>query len=115
MSNQTHNLKLNAGPYKSVAAGTKTIEMRLMDEKRKNIKVGDTIIFTHREDSSQSVVAKVIALHPFKTFDELYKNFDKVALGYKKDEDAKPEDMTQYYPQEEIDLYGVVGIEIKLI
>ena len=53
MSNTTHNLKLNAGPFASVAAGTKTIEMRLMDEKRKQIKVGDTIIFSHREDTAQ--------------------------------------------------------------
>ena len=115
MSNTTHNLKLNAGPFASVAAGTKTIEMRLMDEKRKQIKVGDTIIFSHREDADKKVTAKVVALHPFKNFDELYKNFDKTVLGYEENEEAKPEDMTQYYPQEEIDSYGVVGIEIKLI
>ena len=36
-------------------------------------------------------------------------------LGYYDDEDAKPKDMSQYYSDEEIQKYGVVGIEIKKV
>ena len=36
-------------------------------------------------------------------------------MGYKKDEEANPKDMEQYYPQEEQAKYGVVGIEIEVI
>ncbi len=110
-----HLLRLNDGPFASMEAGTKTIEMRLLDEKRKSIKPGDIIIFINRTNEDKRLKAKVIALHPFDSFKSLYKAFDKVKLGYKEDEIAKPEDMEMYYPKEEIESFGVVGIEIKLM
>lgn len=110
-----HYLKLAPNPFESIKAGTKTIEMRLLDEKRKNIKVGDVIIFVNRNDIDQRLKAKVINLHTFDNFKELYSAFDKSKLGYKSHEIAKPEDMEMYYPKEEIASYGVIGIEIKLM
>lgn len=89
--------------------------MRLLDEKRKGIKPGDVIIFINRNDIDQRLKTKVVAIHPFDTFGNLYAAFDKVKLGYKEDEIAKPEDMEMYYPKEEIEAFGVVGIEIKLM
>ena len=115
MQNKTHIFKLNDGPFASMQAGTKTIEMRLFDEKRQQIKEGDYIQFLKRSDNSISLTTKVKKLHRFPSFNELYKNFDKVMLGYKPDEIALPEDMAQYYPTEEIEKYGVVGIEIEVI
>jgi ASC-1-like (ASCH) protein len=43
----------------------------------------------------------------------LYKHFDKISLGYKEDEIANSKDMEEYYPKEEQEKYGVLGIEIK--
>ena len=40
-------MKLKNEPFVSIKNGLKTIEMRLFDEKRKQIKVGDTIEFTN--------------------------------------------------------------------
>ena len=51
----------------------------------------------------------------FDSFSSLYENFDKVALGYKESDEAKSEDMDFFYPIDEQEKYGVVGIEIKLI
>ena len=45
----------------------------------------------------------------------VYRNFPKQMLGYRDEEVAHPNDMTQFYPAEEIAEFGVVGIEIKLI
>lgn len=110
-----HYLKLAPAPFDSIRQGKKTIEMRLLDEKRKGIKIGDVIIFINRENIDQRLKTKVINLHKFDSFGDLYNNFDKEKLGYKKDEIAKPEDMEIYYPKEEIENFGVVGIEINLI
>ena len=110
-----HFLKLAPAPFESIKAGTKTIEMRLLDEKRKGIKPGDVIIFINRNDIDQRLKTKVVAIHPFDTFGNLYAAFDKVKLGYKENEIATPEDMEMYYPKEEIEAFGVVGIEIKLM
>ena len=109
-----HNMKLNNEPYNSIYYGKKDIEMRLYDEKRQLINVGDIIAFTNNE-TMDSFDAKVVFLHRYKSFNQLYEKFDKIRLGYREDEVAKAEDMEQYYSNEEIDKYGVVGIEIVVI
>lgn len=110
----THFMKLKNEPFMSIKNGLKTIEMRLFDEKRKQIKVGDTIEFTNIV-SLEKLKVKVIALHKFKNFEELYSHFNKTQLGYKETENANPNDMNQYYTNDDIHKYGVLGIEIKTI
>ena len=110
----THFMKLKNEPFMSIKNGLKTIEMRLFDEKRKQIKVGDTIEFTNIV-SLEKLKVKVIALHKFKNFEELYSHFNKTQLGYKQTEIASPNDMNQYYTNDDIEKYGVLGIEIKTI
>lgn len=110
----THFMKLKNEPFVSIKNGLKTIEMRLFDEKRKQIKVGDTIEFTNIV-SLEKLKVKVIALHKFKNFEELYSHFNKTQLGYKQTENANPNDMNQYYTNDDIHKYGVLGIEIKTI
>ena len=109
-----HQMKLAEGPYNSIKAGTKTIEMRLYDEKRRQVKIGDNIEFTNRE-TGETVLAEVLELHIFNSFEEMYKAFSKISIGYKEDEIANPKDMSQFYSDEDIAKYKVVGIEIKLI
>ena len=109
-----HNMKLNNKPYNSILYGKKNIEMRLYDEKRSKIKIGDIITFTNPE-TGNSFDVKVINLHKYKDFSYLYKLFNKERLGYEFDEEANYEDMYSYYSKEDISRYGVVGIEIKVI
>ena len=40
-----HKMKLNEDPFERIKNGTKTIEFRLFDEKRQQIKIGDQIEF----------------------------------------------------------------------
>lgn len=108
------NMKLQHEPFTSIKNGTKTIEMRLNDEKRSLLNIGDTIIFTDVE-TGEIIKAYVIALHHYSSFEDLYANFDKVKLGYKEDEEAKSSDMTKYYSPLEQAKYGVLGIEIKVV
>lgn len=107
-----HEMKLNNGPFKNIKDGTKTIELRLNDEKRQLLKIKDLIEFTNRETLEQMLV-EIINLYHYPSFEELYKHFDKVAMGYKEDEEANPKDMEEYYSKEEQEKYGVIGIEIK--
>ena len=109
-----HEMRLHDEPFRLIQAGTKTIELRLYDEKRQQIQVGDEIQFTSRA-TGEVQKTKVIAMHIYSSFADLYRDYDKVSLGYAKDEEAKPEDMEQYYSKEEQEKYGVVGIEIQLI
>ena len=63
----------------------------------------------------EKLLVEVVNLHHYNTFEELFKHFDKVSMGYKEDEIAKPSDMEEYYSKEEQSKYGVLGIEIKKI
>ena len=105
---------LNEEPFASIKSGTKTIEMRLYDEKRQKIKEDDIIEFINLANE-EKIYTKVKALHLYDSFAELYKHFDKVSLGYKEDEEANPSDMEKYYPASEQEKYGVVGIEIEKV
>ncbi len=97
-----------------IKLGIKTIEMRLNDEKRSLIKIGDFIEFENK-DTHEKLTCEVINIYKYSSFEELYKHHDKSSLGYFENEEAKPSDMNVYYPQERIDQYGVLGIEIKKV
>lgn len=99
-----YKMRLKNGPFKAIKSGTKKVELRLNDEKRKLIKEHDIIEFENRI-TLEKIEVEVIKLH----------HFDKISIGYKADEIANPEDMDKYYSKEEQAKYGVVGIEIKLI
>ncbi len=110
----THFMHLQDAPFQKIAAGPKTFELRLYDEKRKAVKVGDTIVFDKLADSNARITTTVVAIHVFDSFEELYATLPLEKCGYAKGEDALPSDMEKYYSKEEQAQYGVVGIEIAL-
>ena len=107
-------MKLHNDPFNLIKSGTKTIELRLNDLKRQKIKVGDLIEFTNRI-TDEKMVVRVVDLIKFNSFSDLYKNFSKVSMGYREDEDANPSDMELYYSLEEQEKYGVLAIKIEKI
>lgn len=110
-----HTMKLHKAPFEMIKNGTKTIELRLLDEKRQKIKEGDAIAFTNTANGEQ-LVAAVKRLHRFDSFEELYKALPLLQCGYTAEDvdAAHPSDMEQYYSAEEQKKYGVVGIELIL-
>lgn len=112
-----HVMNLTPAPIQEIRTGNKTIELRLNDEKRKQISVGDTIKFINTEDSNDTLRVKVVDLFLFSSFAELYDNLPLLNCGYNEDNinTASPEDMEMYYSREKQNKYGVVGIEISLL
>ena len=108
-----HEMKLNPAPFGMIKRGRKTIELRLLDEKRRKIKVGDNITFSNTETGEQ-LTKTVTALHRFDSFETLYKTLPLLQCGYTEADvdNAHPSDMAQYYSQEEQAQFGVVGIEL---
>ena len=111
----TFELRLNEKYFELIKQGTKTIEMRMLDEKRQQYQVGDILIFKKRPDEIETIKTKIIYLHKFNTFADIYEKFNKTKLGYAENEIANPNDMQEFYPIEEQQKYGVVGIEIELM
>ena len=109
-------MNLSPLPYRQITEGKKTIELRLLDERRRDLRVGDSIEFTNRDDPSKKFTARVEELYVFDSFDELYKSLPLIDCGYSEEElpFASPRDMDQYYTQEQQKTYKALGIRISL-
>ena len=111
-----HSMQLQPHPFEMIKGGSKTIELRLFDDKRKKIRIGDTISFTNTE-SREILEVKVLELFVFDSFETLYNELPLLDCGYTEDDidTASPDDMASYYPKEEQRKYGVVGIKVALL
>lgn len=111
-----HEMKLQPEYYNFILNGTKRIEIRLFDEKRQQIKIGDTIKFLKEPELSESFNAKVVGLLRYNTFEEMFKDFDISVLS---DKSMTKEELIgvleQFYAKEKQEQYGVLGIRIELI
>ena len=111
-----HKIKLKPQYYNYMLYGTKRIEIRLYDEKRPQIKIGDTIIFLKEPDLNESFKAKVTGLLRYNSFEDMFKDFDTSILS---DKSMTKKDLInvleQFYTKEKQKQYGVLGIRIELI
>ena len=112
-----HIMKLQPSPMKMIRDGSKTIELRLLDRKRKKVAVGDVIMFVNATDITDTLSVTVKDLFVFDSFDELYRKLPLLECGYTKDnvDTASPSDMELYYSAEEQKKYGVIGIKLSVI
>lgn len=110
----THQLKLATGPFNAIISGNKTIESRLYDEKRRKIQLGDEIIFTNRDNPSQTTAVKVVGLLRYATFHDLFSHNNPRKFGGESVEWLENQ-ISEFYSTEDQRLYGVVGIEFILI
>ena len=111
-----HEMKLQPEYYNFILNGTKRIEIRLNDEKRQQIKIGDTIKFLKEPELNEYFQAKVIGLIRYNTFEDMFKDFDISILS---DKSMTKKELIavleQFYTKEKQEQYGVLGIRIELI
>ncbi len=110
-------MRLDPVPFERIRRGEKTIELRLLDEKRRRIRVGDRIVFTRTDQRGAPLEVTVTELIPAPSFEALYRLIPLSACGYSPEElpSASPRDMEPYYSAEEQQACGVVGIRIRLV
>lgn len=109
-----HEMNLQPKYYDFIKDGTKRIELRLYDEKRQKIKLGDEIEFSKSE--TEKFKAKVVGLIRYQSFEDLFKDFPIGILADKtmtKDELLNV--LSEFYTKEKQQEFGVVGIRIKII
>ena len=105
-----HNMKLKERPFENIRNGTKTIEFRLYDEKRKLINIGDQIEFSKLPDLQEKILVDVLDLYREETFNKLFKKL----IDDENEVQRKTKAMKEFYSDEEEKKYGVVGIKILL-
>ena len=106
-----YKMKLNEKPFEKIKDGTKTVEFRLFDEKRQQIKVGDQIEFSKLPDLQEKLLVDVVELYRETTFENLFRKL------YADEEEVKSKVKAMYeiYSPENEKKYGVIGIKISLI
>ena len=107
-----HKLNVKEKYYNMLKSGTKTIELRLFDEKRKRIEVGDIIEFSNNSDADDKFMVQVINLHKAINFVELCKNINCRNAGFASN-DELIDVLEEFYSKDRQREFGVVGIEIQ--
>ncbi len=111
-----YEMKLQPEYYNYILNGTKRIEIRLYDEKRQKIVLGDTIKFINDSQVNNFFEAKVIGLLRYNNFEDMLKDFDIALLADKSITKEKLiKDLEQFYTKEKQEQYGVLGIRIQLL
>ncbi len=110
------DMKLAQEPFEMIANGEKTVEVRLYDEKRAKLKLGDTIRFTRVKDNGRYIDVQVVSLKVFRNFYELFTSSiaDKCGVGNLSAAEAAGEMYKYYTPQDEVK-FGVLAIGFELI
>ncbi|HLR03027.1 MAG TPA: ASCH domain-containing protein [Virgibacillus sp.] len=110
-----HEMGLFETPFHSIKSGRKKVEVRLYDEKRRNIKVGDTITFTKLPEKDATLTVEVTELRQYPSFKAMYEaipagDFDAVGDSI----DEMVEQTYHIYTPEKEKEWGTVAITIKL-
>ena len=110
----THQMNLQSKYFDFIKNGTKRIELRLYDEKRQQIKLGDSIEFSKSENEKFKV--RVIGLLRYETFSDLFNDFNISVLA---DQAMTKQELLnvlqEFYTPEKQAQYGVLGIRLELL
>lgn len=110
-----HDMRLHEEPYDMIASGIKDIEYRLNDEKRQQIKVGDSITFYKRPLEIDTIKVLVTDLKKYKNLLEMYAATFAKDFKERYDNPQAVVDDTPYYTNEEVEKYGCLAIHFKKI
>lgn len=111
-----HEMRLADEPFDMIVSGKKSVEVRLNDEKRREISVGDIIIFYRKSCLSDMCAVTVVGLRDYKNFSELFSTERLADTGcIEMTAERAAQSMYKYYTSEQEEKVGVLAIEIKLI
>lgn len=109
-------IHLDEDIFEVVKNGTKNIECRLNDEKRRQLKIGDNLTFLKRPDDKEIIEAIVDDLKYYDNFSDMMNDYsieDVYVKGYSKEEFLKL--LERFYTIDDQNKYGVVAIKFKKV
>ena len=111
-----HEMKLQSEYFNYILNGTKRVEIRLYDEKRKKIKIGDAIRFYKEPDLKESFETIVTDLLRFESFNDMVSNLSMEVLA---DKNMPKEELINalevFYTKEKQEKLGVLCIKFELL
>jgi len=111
---EMHEMSLKTEPFLQIQRGEKRVELRLLDEKRKKLRVGDRIVFRHTENESETICARILGLHAYSKFNDMFLDFSPRSLGVSEKTENLDETMSSYYAEEDVRRFGALAIRFML-
>ena len=109
-----HEMKLQPTYFDFIKNGTKRIELRLFDDKRKAILLGETIKFLKEPERKECIEVTVTGLLRYDNFNELLKDFDiSVLADSTLTKEELLSDLEIFYSKEKQEQYGIIGVRFK--
>ena len=101
--------------YNDMLSGKKTIEFRLLNEKSRNIQIGDKIKFIVADNEEKYLIAKVIDKYIYDTLEDLWNDKDRLnnSLNYTKEEFINA--FNNIFDEENVNNSKIVGLKIKIL
>ena len=111
---KTIEMNLQPKYFDFMKDGTKRIELRLYDEKRSQIELGDIIEFSKSENDK--LKAEVIGLLRYNSFKDLFEDFGiSILADASMTKDELLGVLSEFYAPEKQSEYGVIGIRLKML
>ncbi|MBE5736026.1 MAG: ASCH domain-containing protein [Clostridiales bacterium] len=109
-------MKMQGEFFDQVKSGKKIYEVRLYDEKRQKIGIGDTIIFKKQPELIDGVVTKVVDVKRFDTFEQMAQTLSLSSVGFdNKNAGQVARFYRSIYSREDEKKYGVIAFKIELL
>ena len=111
-----HEMKLRQIYFDKIKKGEKIYEIRLNDEKRRLIDVGDVLIFKKEPELNDQLVTEVKDLIYFDSFDEMVNTLPTEKIGFEDmDKESIKNIYYQFYSKEDEKKYGIVAIKVQVL
>lgn len=109
-------MKLKPEFFDQVKSGKKIYEVRLYDEKRQKVTIGDNIIFKREPDLIDGVIVRVTDIKRFDTFEQMAMTLSLSSIGFDNKNAAQVSRFYRsFYSKEEEKKYGVVAFKMELV
>ena len=110
------DMRLEEEYFDKIYSGEKTLEIRLLDEKRQRLAVGDTVQFICKNNAARHLRTEVTDLKFFPSFAALYRSpeFTRAGAGDVSEQEFVLS-MREIYPQEKEEKYGVLAILFDVV
>lgn len=110
----THEMKLQPKYFDFIKNGTKRIELRLFDDKRNAILLGETIRFIKEPELEENLDVIVTGLLRYNTFKELISDFSiEILADSSINKIELLNDLETFYSEEKQEKFGVIGIRFE--
>lgn len=104
-----HLFHRDLDPFERIIKKEKKFEIRLNDEKRQKVKIGDRVKWVLRDDENRFFISEIVWLSYFKSWDDLFYCFwDDIS-------DSDKQILKRVYSDEKLLKYGILIMHFKIL